>query len=234
MRQIRVLIVDAHPLYRRGIRSSLDPYPEMDVVGEAAGGAQALDLVADAAPDVVMIDTDLPDMDGLDVARTLKRHYPRLGIVLMTSRDDDEQLFNALRVGAAAYITKDVESRQIVATIRRVARGEYAIDENVMSHPAVAARVLDSFREIARIEESSHDVFSPLTAREVETLEAVALGNTNKEIATLLGISDQTVKNHIASILRKLQVNDRTQAVIFALRHGLIKLENGTGEQRQR
>ncbi|HMM43363.1 MAG TPA: response regulator transcription factor [Thermomicrobiales bacterium] len=234
MRQIRVLVVDAHPLYRRGIRSGLDPYPEMDVVGEAAGGAQALDLVADAAPDVVMIDTDLPDMDGLDVARTLKRHYPRLGIVLMTSRDDDEQLFNALRVGAAAYITKDVESRQIVATIRRVARGEYAIDENVMSHPAVAARVLDSFREVARIEESSHDVFSPLTAREVETLEAVALGNTNKEIATLLGISDQTVKNHIASILRKLQVNDRTQAVIFALRHGLIKLENGTGEQRQR
>ncbi|HUG16090.1 MAG TPA: response regulator transcription factor, partial [Thermomicrobiales bacterium] len=158
-------------------------------------------------------------------ARLLKRRHPRLGIIIVTMHEDDEQLFNAIRVGAAAYCTKDVDPAHIVGLIRRVSRGEYLINENVLSHPFVASRVLDQFRELARIDQQSESVFSPLTPREVEILDCVARGNSNKEIASLLGISDQTVKNHITSILRKLQVNDRTQAVIYALRHGWIKLE---------
>jgi DNA-binding NarL/FixJ family response regulator len=144
--------------------------------------------------------------------------------VILTMHEDDEQLFHAIRVGAAAYCTKDAEAEEIIKLIRRVARGEYLINENVLNRPFVASRVLDQFRELAQLDHGGEGVFSPLTPREVEILDCVAQGNSNKEIARLLGISDQTVKNHITSILRKLAVNDRTQAVIYALRHGWIKL----------
>jgi len=133
-------------------------------------------------------------------------------------------LTNPIRVGASAYAIKDIASEDLISLIRRVGRGEYLINENVLSRPFVASRVLDQFRELAAVDEMSEAVFSPLTPREVEILDCVARGNSNKEIARLLSISDQTVKNHITSILRKLAVNDRTQAVIYALRHGWIKL----------
>lgn len=225
MQRIQVLIVDDHPLFRRGIRWSLEAESDIAVSGEAPDGHTALALAEKSAPDVVLLDINMPGMSGIEIARILKRHHPRVGIVIITMHEDDEQLFNAIRVGAAAYCTKDVDPGHIVSIIRRVARGEYLINENVLSHPFVASRVLDQFRELARIDHASESVFSPLTPREVEILDCVARGNSNKEIASILGISDQTVKNHITSILRKLQVNDRTQAVIYALRHGWIKLE---------
>jgi DNA-binding NarL/FixJ family response regulator len=225
MQRIQVLIVDDHPLFRRGIRWSLEAESDIAVAGEAPDGHAALAIAEKSAPDVVLLDINMPGMSGIEIARVLKRHHPRVGIVIITMHEDDEQLFNAIRVGAAAYCTKDVDPTHIVNIIRRVARGEYLINENVLSHPFVASRVLDQFRELARIDHASESVFSPLTPREVEILDCVARGNSNKEIASILGISDQTVKNHITSILRKLQVNDRTQAVIYALRHGWIKLE---------
>ncbi|MBA3337900.1 MAG: response regulator transcription factor, partial [Chloroflexia bacterium] len=156
--------------------------------------------------------------------RILKRRHPQIGVIILTMHEDDEQLFHAIRVGAAAYCTKDVEAEALIKLIRRVARGEFLINENVLSRPFVASRVLDQFRELSQIDQVSDSVFSPLTPREVEILDCVAQGNSNKEIARILTISDQTVKNHITSILRKLAVNDRTQAVIYALRHGWIKL----------
>lgn len=219
-------------MFRHGLRASLNHDADMEVVGEAADAEQALHLAIETVPDIVVIDADIPDGDGLGIARALKRHQPGIGIVLMAARYSSERLFDAVRIGAAAYVTKDAVPDQIIATLRRVANGEYAIDESVLARPDVAMRVLDSFRSLTRAEEPSHDYLSPLTSREAETLEAVAMGNTNKEIAVLLGISDQTVKNHITSILRKLQVNDRTQAVIFAVRHGLIRLGDGDGERR--
>lgn len=219
-------------MFRHGLRASLNHDADMEVVGEAADAEQALHLAIETVPDIVVIDADIPDGDGLGIARALKRHQPGIGIVLMAARYSSERLFDAVRIGAAAYVTKDAVPDQIIATLRRVANGEYAIDESVLARPDVAMRVLDSFRSLTRAEEPSHDYLSPLTSREAETLEAVAMGNTNKEIAALLGISDQTVKNHITSILRKLQVNDRTQAVIFAVRHGLIRLGDGDGERR--
>jgi len=139
---------------------------------------------------------------------------------------DDEQLFNAIRAGASAYCTKDIEPEQLIDIIVRVARGEYLINEMVLSRPFVASRALDQFRELSRLDRTASGFFSPLTPREIEILDCVARGYSNKEIAQVLNISDQTVKNHITSILRKLQVNDRTQAVIYALRHGWIKLED--------
>jgi len=225
LQRIQILIVDDHPLFRRGIRWSLEAESDLVVSGEAADGHEALSMADRISPDVVLLDINLPGLNGIEVARLLKRRHPRLGIIIVTMHEDDEQLFNAIRVGAAAYATKDVDPSYIVGIIRRVARGEYLINENVLSHPFVASRVLDQFRELARIDQESESVFSPLTPREVEILDCVARGNSNKEIASFLGISDQTVKNHITSILRKLQVNDRTQAVIYALRHGWINLE---------
>ena len=229
MQRIQVLVVDDHPLFRRGIVWSLESESDMVVVGEAAGGDDAIKMADELAPDVMVLDINMPEINGIEVARIVKRRSPRIGVVMVTMHEDDEQLFNAIRVGAAAYCTKDVDPAQIVGVIRRVARGEYLINENVLSHPFVASRVLDQFRELARIDHTRDTVFSPLTPREVEILDCVARGNSNKEIASILGISDQTVKNHITSILRKLQVNDRTQAVIYALRHGWIKLTSEEG-----
>ena len=229
MQRIQVMVVDDHPLFRRGILWSLENEQDIVVLGEAADGHEALQKADELSPDVVLLDINLPGISGIEVARILKRRHPRMGIVIVTMHEDDEQLFNAIRVGAAAYCTKDVDPSHIVNLVRRVARGEYLINENVLSHPFVASRVLDQFRELARIDKAAESVFSPLTPREVEILDCVARGNSNKEIAEILGISDQTVKNHITSILRKLQVNDRTQAVIYALRHGWIRL----GEEGQ-
>jgi DNA-binding NarL/FixJ family response regulator len=225
MNRIQVLIVDDHPLFRRGVRWSLESESDILVVGEAGDGQSAVQQADQLVPDVVLIDINMPVMSGLEVTRILKRRHPQTGVIVFTMHEDDEQLFHAIRVGAAAYITKDVEASEVIKLIRRVARGEYLINENVLSRPFVATRVLDQFRELSQMEQATDGVFSPLTPREVEILDCVAQGNSNKEIARILSISDQTVKNHITSILRKLAVNDRTQAVIYALRHGWIKLD---------
>lgn len=226
MSPINILIVDDHPLFRSGIRWSLEQQPHLVVVGEASDGSEALRLADETSPDVILVDLSLPGMNGLEVARALKRRQPQAGVIILTMHQDDEQLFNAIRAGASAYCTKDIESDQLIEVITRVARGEYLINEMVLSRPFVASRVLDQFRELSRLDRTSSGFFSPLTPREIEILDCVARGYSNKEIAQVLNISDQTVKNHITSILRKLAVNDRTQAVIYALRHGWIKLED--------
>jgi DNA-binding NarL/FixJ family response regulator len=223
---VQILIIDDHPLFRRGIRWSLEAEHDLRVVGEAGDGQDAIRQSDKLVPDVILVDINLPGVSGLEVARVLKRRHPRASIVVLTMHEDDEQLFGAIRAGAAAYCTKDIDSGDLIDIIRRAARGEYLINENVLSHPFVASRVLDQFRELAEMDAGSSAVFSPLTPREVEILDCVAHGHSNKEIARLLSISDQTVKNHITSILRKLAVNDRTQAVIYALRHGWIKLRD--------
>lgn len=238
MNRVEILIVDDHPLFRRGIRWSLEEERDFQVVGEASDAQETLRAADMLVPDVILLDLNLPGMSGLEVSRILKRRHPQTAIVVLTMHEDDEQLFAAIRVGASAYCTKDIDPADLVGIIRRVARGEYLINENVLSRPFVASRVLDQFRELAQIDEVSSSVFSPLTPREVEILDCVAHGNSNKEIARLLNISDQTVKNHITSILRKLAVNDRTQAVIYALRHGWIRLTDeaeqaAAGEQAE-
>ena len=228
MNRIQIVIVDDHPLFRRGIRWSLESEHDLLVVGEAGDGQSAIQQIDMLIPDVVLIDINMPQMSGLEVTRVIKRRHPQTGVVILTAHEDDEQLFHAIRVGAAAYATKDIEADELIRLIRRVARGEYLINENVLSRPFVASRVLDQFRELSQMDQVNEGVFSPLTPREVEILDCVAQGNSNKEIARILSISDQTVKNHITSILRKLAVNDRTQAVIYALRHGWIKLAEDT------
>jgi DNA-binding NarL/FixJ family response regulator len=224
MNRIRILLVDDHPLFRQGIRWTLESQHDMEVVGEVSDGQAAIQQADFLTPDVIVCDINLPGMNGLEVTRILRRRHPQCAIIVLTMHQDDEQLFNSIRVGAAAYATKDISPDELVSMVRRVGHGEYLINENVLSRPFVASRVLDEFRELSQVDSATESVFSPLTPREVEILDCVARGNSNKEIARLLSISDQTVKNHITSILRKLAVNDRTQAVIYALRHGWIKI----------
>ncbi len=225
MERIRVLVVDDHPLFRQGVRHTLESAKDIEVVGEAADGQRAIQMAETLAPDIMLIDINLPGLNGLEVTRVVRRRQPQIAVLILTVYEDDEQLFNATKVGAAAYSAKDISTDHLMQMVREVAEGHYPINDTVLSRPFVASRMLNQFRELASTEtDGGESVFAPLTTREVEILDCIARGNSNKEIARILNISDQTVKNHITSILRKLAVNDRTQAVIYALRHGWIKM----------
>lgn len=224
-KKIRVLVVDDHPLFRQGVRWALDAEPDIEVVGEAADGDQALQMALELSPDLVLSDVNIPGPDGVELVRSLKSALPRTMVILMTAYDDEDQLFDAVRVGAAAYFLKDLGPQELMESIRRVNQGEYLINENVLSKPLVASRVLKQFADLSPVDHDVEPLFVPLSNREIEVLDLIAHGKSNKEIARALGISDQTVKNHITSILRKLAVNDRTQAVVYAIRHGWIKMD---------
>jgi DNA-binding NarL/FixJ family response regulator len=228
-KRIRILIVDDHPLFRQGVRWALEAEPDMEVVGEASDGQRALELAVRLVPDVVLTDINIPGPDGVEIARSLKATLPHTFVVLMTAYDDEEQLFDAVKVGAAAYFLKDLGPQELMDGIRRASRGEYLINESVLTKPTIASQVLKQFTDFSGADKEVEPLYIPLSLREIEVLEQIALGNSNKEIARALKISDQTVKNHITSILRKLAVNDRTQAVVYAIRHGWIKMEELPG-----
>jgi DNA-binding NarL/FixJ family response regulator len=199
---------------------------DVKVVGDVSTSDEALEFIDVTPPDVILIDLNLPRTDGLELTRSIRRTYPGLGVIVLSQHESDEQAFNALRAGAAAYYSKEIAPAQLAQAIRRVARGEYVINDVMFDEPKVAQRILTQFRDMNRdvVTEAEVDfsLFSPLSEREIEVLEKIAGGSSNKEIADALGISTQTVKNHISSILRKLSLNDRTQAVIYALRRGWI------------
>jgi DNA-binding NarL/FixJ family response regulator len=220
----RVLIVDDHPLFRQGLAWVLRAEPDFEVAGEAASGEEALDRALALRPDVVVCDVQLPGANGVEVARRLKVHLPDVAVVLLSAFDDEDQLFEAARVGAAGFFLKDADPAPIIDGVRRAARGEIVLDERTIGRPAVASRVLREFQRMSGDERGIQPLLVPISAREMEILELIAQGKSNKQIAQVLFLSDQTVKNHITSILRKLAVNDRTQAVVFALRQGWIQV----------
>jgi DNA-binding NarL/FixJ family response regulator len=222
MSRIGVLIVDDHPLFRRGLRLSLEGERDLLVVAEVADGPGAIQAADQFAPDVVLLDISLPTTSGFDVARAIKRRHPRAAIVILTMHEDDGHLFAAIRSGADAFAPKTIESDELVRLIRYVTSAEH----DAATPTFATARLLEEVRSGTRRGALKDDDYSPLSPREIEILGFVSQGMSNKEIASLLHISDQTVKNNITSILRKLQVNDRTQAVIYALRHGWIDLDS--------
>lgn len=224
--RIRIVIADEHPLFRSGVRAALEREDAFEVVGEAQDGDQLLALAERETPDVMLIDVRLPGVDGLQVTREIKKRFPSTSVVLLTASEEEEELFYAIRYGAAAYMLKDVTGEELIDVIRRASSGTYLINDSVLAKPVLASRVLSSFRELASEDQLVKPLFVPLSAREVEVLEYAAKGNSNKEIARALSISDQTVKNHLTSIMRKLAVNDRTQAVVYALQQGWIKMHN--------
>ncbi len=220
----RIVIVDGHTLFRRGVRNILELEGDMEVVGEAGTGREAITAITELTPDVVLMDLTLPAPNGIETTQRIKRELPHTAVIVLAPNDDEDQLFEAIKAGAAAYVLKDIDPTDLIAIIRRVQSGEYLINDKVFSKPAVATRVLKEFRELAVYGSDAQPVFAPLSPREVEILDNIAQGMTNKQVAYALGISEQTVKNHMSSILRKLSVNDRTQAVVYAMRQGWIKI----------
>lgn len=226
MDSIRVLLVDDHPLFRQGLRRILELHEDINVVGEVADGREAIDVADRELPNVTLMDINLPSMNGLQVTREIKARHPDIGIIVLTAYHDEEQLFHAIRSGASAYFPKDVRPELLLSGIREVSRGNYVINEQVLGEPQMAAWLLKQFEDMTVYGEPNEDMFVPLSPREMEILVYITKGYSNKEIAYTLGISRQTVKNHMTSILRKLAVNDRTQAAVYALRHGWIRLQD--------
>jgi DNA-binding NarL/FixJ family response regulator len=222
--RVRILIVDDHALFRVGIRGILQQEPDLEIVGEADDPRSALDAAFSTNPDVILMDLSLPAPGGIETTQRIRRELPATAIVVLAAEEDEDALFEAIRAGAAAFILKDIAPEDLVMVIRRVVAGEYLINDKVFSKPAVASRVLKEFRELAVYGQEAAPIFAPLSPREVEILDNIAQGMTNKQVAYALSISEQTVKNHMSSILRKLSVNDRTQAVVYAMRQGWIRM----------
>ena len=222
--RVRILLVDDHALIRVGMRSILEREDDFDIVGEADDPRSALDASIETSPDIILMDLSLPAPGGIEATQRIKRELPSTGIVMLAVEEDEDALFDAIKAGAAAFILKDVGPDDLVTIIRRVHNGEYLINDKVFAKPAVASRVLKEFRELAVYGQEAQPIFAPLSPREVEILDNIAQGMTNKQVAYALSISEQTVKNHMSSILRKLSVNDRTQAVVYAMRQGWIRM----------
>jgi DNA-binding NarL/FixJ family response regulator len=228
--KIAVMIVDDHPLVLQGLRKVLEEESDITVVGAATDGEEALEAAQRLTPDVVLLDINLPSMNGMQVARQLKADLPNVAIILLTAYHDENQIFHAIRAGASAYYPKEVTVDKLLSAIRQVNQGLYVIEENVFSEPQLAAWITEHFEEIGAFWEGAEDMFMPLSDREMEILALITRGMSNKQVAVELGISHQTVKNHITSILRKLAVNDRTQAAVIALRKGWVRLQDIDGE----
>jgi DNA-binding NarL/FixJ family response regulator len=226
MKKTTVMLVDDHPLFRQGLRRVLEAQEGIEVIMEVADGEEALRLAKQLSPDVVLMDINLPRMNGLQVTRELKQAAPEIAVIMLTAYHDDEQIFHSVRAGAAAYFPKDITPRRLVEAIRQVSQGNYVIDDEVLDKPEVANWLLQQFDKVAYVDGLPNEMFAPLSPREMEILQHIAKGQSNKEVAYELGISRQTVKNHMTSILRKLAVNDRTQAALYAVRRGWIRLQD--------
>jgi two-component system, NarL family, response regulator LiaR len=213
---ISILIVDDHEVVRNGIRAYLDTLPDFLVVGEAATGEEAIKLVGDFIPDVVLMDLIMPGMDGIETTREVKKVSPRTQVVVLTSYHEDEHIFPALKAGAISYILKDMKMEKLAETIQRAVCGEVTL------HPFVASRVLRNLRGENMDGEA---LYADLTERELDVLKVIASGLSNSQIAEQLVISENTVKGHVSNILSKLHLADRTQVAVYAWQKGIVKRE---------
>lgn len=223
MEKIQVFIISPQFLFRQGVEHTLSVVEDIRISGVADVNDEILSSIENLPPDVVLVDIDAPSDVGLKLARNIKQRSPNIGVILMSSDHGDNQIFQALKAQAAAFLGKDTSSETLVDTIRRVAGGEHPINESVIHRPKVAEQVLQQFGELSN-RNTIHAFIAPLTPREKEILSYIAQGFLNKQIAIELGISEQTIKNHVTSILRKLNVNVRTEAVVVAIKQGLISL----------
>lgn len=224
--EIRLLIVDDHPVFRQGLRDVLETSSQMKVVGEAADGEVAIEITYEVNPDVILMDINLPTINGLQVTRKIKAQMPDVKVIMITGYDDAEQVFHALRAGASAYCPKDITPEALISIIHAVRENRYYVAEKTMTYDELLQWIEQKIGRFAGpLISDTDELFVPLSPREMEILEHVTRGLSNKEIAYKLGISHQTVKNHMTAILRKLRVDDRTQAAVYALRHGWVRLE---------
>jgi len=218
-RKIRILIADDHAVVRSGLRSILESEDDIEVVGEAADGHQALEFAQELLPDVILMDINMGDWDGVTATRRVRNSVPSCRVIVLTNYDEDNLVFSSIRAGASGYLLKEVSGNQLTNAIRTVADGFSLI------YPSVARRVLDEFGRLrggtAPIDDDQG--YSDLTPREREVLKLIASGRANKEIGTELGITERTVKTHISNIFSKLQLTDRTQAALYVHNRGLLE-----------
>ena len=214
---IRILIVDDHRMVRSGLRGFLEGEPGITVVGEAASGEDAIAHLPELTPDVVLMDLMMPGIGGIAAISALRQSYPSLKIMALTSLADDEQVFPALEAGANGYLLKDIDPDALVAAIRAVHAGESPLD------PEVAKRLVSRFQRPIKTPTGTQTAQEALTDRERDVLRLLIQGKSNKEIANALFIGDRTVKSHLSAVFQKLDVTDRTQAALYAVRHGLVE-----------
>ena len=217
---IRAMIVDDHALFRRGLEMVLEEEPDIELVGQASDGAEAVEKAAESLPDVVLMDIRMPRSSGIEACRAMKEEAPSAKIVILTISDEEEDLFEAIRAGASGYLLKDIPLDEVADAVRAVHGGQSLIN------PSMAGKLLTEFATLARRddEERAQEVPAPrLTEREMQVLKLVARGMNNRDIAKELFISENTVKNHVRNILEKLQIHSRMEAVMVAVREKLIE-----------
>jgi DNA-binding NarL/FixJ family response regulator len=216
---IRVLVVDDHALFRRGLEMVLEQEPDIDVVGEAGDGAEAVEKAAETTPDIVLLDVRMPKRGGIDACTAIKDAVPSSKIIMLTISDEEADLYDAIKAGAMGYLLKEISIEEVASAIRAVHGGQSLIS------PSMASKLLNEFASMIKRGDDRHQVPAPrLTDREMEVLRLVAKGLNNRDIAKQLFISENTVKNHIRNILEKLQLHSRMEAVVYAVREKLLEI----------
>lgn len=227
MKMLTLLIVDDHPVFRQGLRDVFDTDPQIKVVGEAKDGDDAQNKNRTLQPDVIFMDINLPKSSGLQITRKIKSASPNTKIVMITGYDEPEHIFHSMRAGASAFCSKDMSPEILIGTVHNVFSGDYVINGKVMSEQELNDWIQNRIdRYGQRAAENNNGNHISLSPREMEILELICQGESNKNVAQRLGISYQTVKNHVTAILQKLGVNDRTQAVLYALKQGWFSLDS--------
>lgn len=222
--KIKIFVFSQQPLYRSGIAQAISEAEDIEIIGQANVTDKVLLTLEVLPPDIAIIDADNPEDSSLTLVNSLKRLLPKISIIIITSKPSDDQLFDALASQASAYLKKEITGDELVDIIRRVHRGEQPISENLVSSPHIVSKIMQQFQVISS-EHEDDNLVSPLTNREIEILNYVAQGLANKQIASKINISEQTIKNHLTSIMAKLNANARTQAVVIAAKKGLISID---------
>lgn len=228
MNKITLLVIDDHPLFRQGVMDAISLETDMKVIGQESTGDHAVEAIRTLKPAIVLLDVNLPGMNGQQITHQVTLERLRTRVVLMSGYDDVEQSLHAAMAGAAAYCAKDIEPKTLLRIIRDVADGKFVYGSHVMNRRELQRWIEEQIEAAPRPYSEPGSPFHPLSEREMQVLECVVRGLSNKEIAGLLGISHQTVKNHVTSILRKFGVEDRTQAVVYALKHGWVHLKTSS------
>lgn len=231
MNKLTLVIVDDHPLFRQGVVDSLALEPDMVFLGQASSGEEGLELIRELKPQIVIMDVNMPGMNGQQVTHLIVQEKLPCRVILLTGYDDVEQALHAALAGAAGFCSKDIDSTTLTNGIREVAAGKYIIGTRIFTRRELDAWVDEQTDGTRRSYSEPGSPFHPLSDREMEVLGCVVRGMSNKEIAVMLGISHQTVKNHVTSILRKFGVEDRTQAVVYALKRGWVTLKDTTKQE---
>jgi len=222
--EIRLLVVDDHTVVRKGIIAMLDTEPDLSVIGECSNGKEAVEAFAQYKPDVVLMDLVMPVMDGVEAIRAIKQASPKARILVLTSFTSDERVFAAIEAGATGYLLKDSDPEDLVKSIHQVYQGESSL------HPMIARKLLNELTQQSAKKKNSEE---ELTEREIEVLKYIAKGLSNQEIADQMVVSKPTIHTHVSNILSKLQLSNRTQAALFAIREGYITFSSALGEDEE-